>query len=73
MGKQKGQKGCFLYGLLLGIIGIIIVICLKDKSEEIKNNNNANKYEQLTKLQQLKNSGAITDVEYEIEKAKLLK
>lgn len=73
LGKQKGQKGCFLYGFLLGIIGIIIVVCLKDKSGEIENNKNIDKYEQLEKLQVLKNSGAITDIEYEVEKQKLLR
>ncbi len=77
MGKNKGQKGCFWYGFLLGIIGIIIVACLKDKSGEIQNETNTsvntNKYEQLEKLQQLKNNGTITDAEFEVEKAKLLK
>lgn len=72
LGKQKGQKGCFWYGFLLGIIGLIIVACLKDKSGEISNNT-SNKYEELSKLQKLKESGAITDVEYEIEKQKLLR
>jgi uncharacterized membrane protein YeaQ/YmgE (transglycosylase-associated protein family) len=73
LGNLKGQKGCFLYGLLLGIIGVIIVLCLKDKSGEIETNNNIDKYEQLEKLQVLKNNGTITDMEYEIEKQKLLK
>ena len=74
LGNLKGQKGCFLYGLLLGIIGIIIVLCLKDKSGEINNSNKgASKYEDLAKLQKLKESGAITDVEFEIEKQKLLR
>lgn len=70
LGNLKGQKGCFLYGLLLGVIGVIIVLCLKDKSGEI---DPANKYDELAKLQQLKENGIITDAEFEIEKAKLLK
>ena len=73
LGNQKGQKGCFLYGLLLGLIGVIIVLCLKDKSGEISKNNNINKYEELEKLQKLKDNGTITDVEFEIEKQKLLR
>ena len=73
LGNLKGQKGCFLYGLLLGVIGLIIVLCLKDKSNEINKNNNMNKYEELEKLQKLKESGAITDVEFEVEKQKLLR
>lgn len=73
LGKLKGQKGCFLYGFLLGIIGVIIVLCLKDKSGEVKENNTFSKYDELGKLQKLKESGAITDSEFEVEKQKLLK
>ena len=50
-----------------------IVLCLKDKSGEISENNNINKYEELEKLQKLKESGAITDIEFEVEKQKLLR
>lgn len=73
LGNLKGQKGCFLYGFLLGIIGVIIVLCLKDKSNEVKGNNYFSKYDGLEKLQKLKESGAITDSEFEVEKQKLLK
>ncbi len=75
MGKNKGQKNCFWYGFLLGIIGIIIVACLKDRSGEVQNEvgTNLNKYDQLEKLQQLKNNGTLTDAEFEVEKSKLLK
>lgn len=73
LGNSKGQKGCFLYGILLGIIGVIIVLCLDDKSGEIKEQDNKSKYEKLQQLQNLKNSGAITDIEFEVEKQKLLK
>ena len=50
LGNLKGQKGCLLYGLLFGIIGVIIVLCLKDKSGDIEANNNENKYENLEML-----------------------
>lgn len=73
LGNLKGQKGCFLYGFLLGVIGIIIVLCLKNKSGEIEEQNKGNKYDALIKLQELKESGAITDIEFEVEKQKLLK
>ena len=73
LGKAKGQKGCFLYGALLGIFGIIIVLCLKDKTKEIQEVEYTNKYEQLAKLQNLKENGTITEVEFEMEKAKLLR
>lgn len=73
LGKQKGQTGCFLYGFLLGILGIIIVACLKDKSGKIIENEQFNKYDELQKLQELKNTGTITDAEFETEKQKLLR
>ena len=83
IGDEKGQKGCFLYGLLLGIFGLIIVLCLKDKSNEIAQNNFQNvnnsslnvpdKYEQLAKLQELKEKGVLTEEEFKTEKMKLLK
>ena len=75
MGNNKGQKNCFWYGLILGIIGIIIVACLEDKSNEIetKKVNNTNKLEDLEKLQKLKDNGTITEIEFEIEKQKLLR
>ena len=77
LGNLKGQKGCFLYGFLLGFIGIIIVLCLKDKSNEVNVGNNSNyvssnKYDDLKKLQELRTSGTITDEEFEKEKSKIL-
>ena len=77
LGKQKGQYNCFWYGFLLGVIGVIIVLCLKDKSSEIPqkeetNIQNSNKYDDIAKLQQLKDKGAITEAEFEREKSKLL-
>lgn len=73
LGRLKAQKGCFLYGLLLGFIGVIIVLCLKDKSKENDENKNFDKYDELQKLQKLKEAGAITDTEFETEKQKLLR
>lgn len=40
---------------------------------KVTRNVGGNKYEDLSRLQKLKESGAITDVEYEIEKQKLLR
>lgn len=37
------------------------------------NNDNMDKYENLRKLMKLKESGAITEVEFEVEKAKILR
>lgn len=65
------KKSSFFYGLLLGVIGIIIVTCIKN-SENKKKVYSGNKYEDLEKLQKLKENGTITDAEFEIEKSKLL-
>lgn len=65
------KKSSFFYGLLLGVIGIIIVACIKN-SENKKKIYSGNKYEDLEKLQKLKENGTITDEEFEIEKSKLL-
>lgn len=59
----------FLIGVLLGVIGIIISICIKPK----KPINNINKYETLQRFSELKQNGTITDAEFEIEKSKILK
>ena len=46
---------------------------MKDKSKETSNNeNNINKYKQLEQLKNLKESGTITDKEFEEEKKKVL-
>jgi hypothetical protein len=43
------------------------------KTSNITRNIGGNKYEDLARLQKLKETGAISDVEFEIEKQKLLK
>lgn len=43
------------------------------KASNMTRNIGGNKYEDLARLQKLKDSGAITDEEFEIEKQKLLK
>ena len=48
---------------------VIISICIRQKN----NINSNNKYEYIEKLENLKNNGTITDVEFEREKSKILK
>ena len=48
----------------LGIIGLIIVATMKDKSENSKKKN-SDKYDELKKLQDLKNAGTLTDEEFD--------
>lgn len=63
------KKGSFFYGLLLAIIGVIIAICIKNREN---NTYKTNKYEDLEKLQKLKEQGTITNEEFENEKSKIL-
>lgn len=63
------RKGAFFYGMVLGIIGVIIAICVKNKKDAYK----GNKYEDLEKLQKLKEQEIITNAEFETEKSKILK
>ena len=71
---MKGKEYSFLLGFLLGIIGVIIAIVKRmDEHKETNNINSSNKYEDLERLQKLKENGVITEAEFEIEKTKLLK
>lgn len=63
------KKGAFFYGLVLGIIAVIIAVIIKNKKDTYK----GNKYEDLERLNKLKENGAITEEEFEVEKAKILK
>lgn len=75
IGLKKGIDSGYVWGYFLGIIGFIVVCVLPNENEDDKNENitSGNKYDDLEKLQKLRESGAITDKEFEIEKAKLLK
>ena len=71
IGYSKGIYYGFIVGWLLGIIGVIVMAVLPSEVPMVVSNN-ANKYDSLEKLQKLKNSGAITEIEYEIDKANIL-
>lgn len=75
IGLKKGIDSGYVWGYFLGIIGFIVVCVLPNENEDDKNENitSGNKYDDLEKLQKLRESGAITDKEFEVEKAKLLK
>ena len=57
---------------LLGWLACIIWACIDTNSDETNNINSSNKYEDLEKLQKLKENGIITETEYDSEKQKLL-
>ena len=80
--KQHTNKGIillinFLLGwTFLGWAGCIVWAFLDTEgttTNKVFRNVGGNKYEDLSKLQKLKECGAITDVEFEIEKQKLLR
>lgn len=68
--KGRDEDG-FYVGYFLGIIGLIIVATMKDKSENNKVEA-IDKYDELKKLQDLKNAGTLTEEEFEREKKKIL-
>ncbi len=60
----------------VGWVACLIWAIIDEKgnaTDKILRNVGGNKYEDLEKLQKLKESGAITDVEFEVEKQKLLR
>ncbi len=65
------NKRAFELGLVLSILGVLIAILMKPKKVVVTNS--SNKYEDLERIQKLKEQGIITNAEFEIEKSKLLK
>ena len=80
--KEHANKGIillldFLLGwTFLGWAGCLVWAFIDNDgstTNKMFRNVGGNKYEDLEKLQKLKDSGAITDIEFEVEKQKLLK
>lgn len=67
-GKGGKFKTGFIFGFILGIIGLLIVAVQRDKNEV----SNYNPTETLEKLQKLKECGAISQQEFEESKQKIL-
>lgn len=57
---------------LLGWLVCMIWACIDTNNNETNNMNGSNKYEDLEKLQKLKENGVISENEFESEKLKLL-
>lgn len=68
-GEKKGYSGgiCFVAGFFLGVIGLIVVLILPDKTVD-----NTHVSSQLLEYKQLLDSGAITQNEFDAKKRELL-
>lgn len=69
----QNEKNSYLIGVVLGVIGVIIAVCIRVNKTTISNNENINKYKSLEQLAKLKESKTITELEFETEKSKILK
>lgn len=69
IGTEKGLDYGYIVGWFLGIIGLIIMLIISGEKED---NISVNKYDNLKKIQELKEKGIITEEEFEKEKDKLL-
>lgn len=85
IGNEKGISGGFWYGFFLGILGIIIIICMRVKEKSVEHSkvdlndmsenvseNKEDKFKTLERLHELKTNGAITEEEFNFEKQKIL-
>ncbi len=67
------NKNAYWLGLILGIIGLIISICIRTSSNVNKLSNNNSKYDNIQRLAELKRNGVLTEQEYESQKSRILK
>jgi len=85
--KGKSEVGWFFLGLLLGLLGFIILLCLPDEAlvayqdrvpRMLANNGQSapqpqrSSVEEIKKLKELLDSGLITQSEFEAKKKKIL-
>lgn len=68
----KDSKGSFFLGFFLSVIGIIIAVIIR-LINNTSSKSTTSKYDELEKLQKLKEEGILTIEEFEKEKEKLLK
>lgn len=69
---EKKLITCLVIGYLTAVIGVIVALIVKlanKKTKEYK----GDKYENLARLQKLKEQGVLTEEEFEKEKQKILK
>lgn len=67
---QKKLITCLLIGYLTAFLGVIAALIIKHLNK--KDSSSLDKYDQLKKLQDLKDQGIITEEEFKAEKNKIL-
>ena len=72
--ESKGYTNGFAWGAWFGIIGIIVVLCKRNISEKTEPPQTETKpLEVLEHLSELHKKGVLTDEEFELKKAELLR
>lgn len=74
IGKDKriGYRNAFWIGFLLPIVGLIVALASPREIEYFAEEEHPDTIEQVRRLHELKQSGALTDTEFEEQKKKLL-
>ena len=77
--QAKGITGGYCIGWFLSVIGLLVIIAMPEENKKIINeenqqssNNQYDKYDRIAKIQGLKESGALTEEEFNEEKKKIL-
>lgn len=74
VGEAKGLTSGFYIGWFLSLIGLFVMMAMPDDNVNNKqqSNNTSNKYDTIQQLQKLRESGALTEEEFNEEKKKVL-
>jgi Short C-terminal domain len=69
LGQKKNREWAWIWGFMLGWLGVIILLFFKKREDTSLN---TDKMEQLSKLADLRGRNAITEEEFIAEKARIL-
>lgn len=64
---------CLILGYITSLLGVIVTLIIKLINKNKGKKESTNKYDELEKLQKLKEQGVLTEEEFQAEKEKLLK
>lgn len=75
--RAKGITGGYCIGWFLSVVGLLAICAMPEKNinkdeKQQKSNNGSDKYDRIKKIQELKESGALTEEEFNREKKKIL-